>query len=392
MTATQSRMHDETTLAVDEMWRLLFTPEGIDDPHAVHARHTGVRTDWEAINTLLRSPKVGRAGFDSEMALWQLFDRFPIQLDGEVHRAFRRVGRDPFHRDALGQHLEVVADVFDRLLAEVRPRGRAEALGDLFGPMAFVSIWRILGLPEEDRPTVMPRIIAVTDAFTSQTDPDRMRALDPEVRAVWDYFIDAVRERRERPGDDLLSTLATDTVGEEALDDETLAACALFLVHTHYEEIAGGMGNALVTLLRHPDQLQLLLDDPDLLPTAVQELLRFEPIVQPVTLKAFETVEAGRWTVPAGEHFTVLLAAANRDPDVFEDPDTLDITRDPNPHLSFSAGPHFCLGRNLATAELEMLLDRILTRLPDLRLDGEAPWATAHPIRQLARLPIAWSV
>lgn len=391
MPSVEDQLYDETTLHAEQMFGQLFTPEGIADPHAVHAQHTGVRTEWEAIDTLLRSPKVGRAPTGGDLTVWQLFDRWPIQLDGEVHRIFRRIARGPFRRDALGQSLAVVGRTCDEMLDELEPAGEMEAIEDLFAPMAFVAIWRILDLPDEDRETVRRQVVALTEAFTSQVDPERMAELDGDVRALWDYFIDVVGKRRADPGDDLLSTLATQAADEEQLDDDTLAACALFLVHTHYEEITHGLGNSLVTLLRHPDQLQMLIGDRSLLPTAVQELVRFEPVVQPVTLRANETVEAGDWTVPAGTHFTVLLAAANRDPKVFDDPDTLDIRRDPNPHLSFSAGPHFCLGRDLATAELELILGRMLDRLPDLRLAGEAPWATAHPIRQLAALPIRWT-
>lgn len=374
-----------------ELMAALFSPEGVADPHRFIAQHRGVRTSWEAVDTLLRSPRTGRAPLEGDSVLWELFDRWPIQLDGEVHRAFRQVAREPLRRDAIDPYLQDVADTASAMLDELAPEGRMEAMAELFAPLSFVAVWRILGLPEGDRDEVHRLMRRLAVAFANQRDPEVLADCEPDIQRLWDYFAETVQRRRDDPGDDLLSTLAVD--GREAgIDDDTLSACALFLVHTHHEEIRNGLGNALVTLLGNPDQLERLIDDRSLMDTAVDELLRFEPVIQPVTLKVNDDVDAGDWTVPAGTHLTLLLAGANRDPDVFEDPHTLDLTRDPNPHLSFAPGQHYCLGRHLAQAELELVLGMMLDRLPGLELAGEAEWMAAYPIRQLATLPVRWKV
>lgn len=383
-------LYDEDSLGPQELMGALFSPDGIADPHRFIAKHRGVRTSWQAVDTLLRSPNTGRAPVPGDSVLWELFNRWPVQLDGEVHQAFRRVARDPFRRDAIDDYLGAVEQTAHALLDELAPRGDMEAMADLFAPLSFVAIWRILALPPEDLDEAHRLMVRLAQSFAHQQNSEALAAYEPDIQQAWDYFADVVQQRRDDPGNDLISTLAVDG-RDEGIDDDTLAACALFLVHTHHEEICNGLGNALVTLLQHPDQLKALVADRSLMDTAVDELLRFEPVIQPVTLMVNDDVEADRWTVPAGTHMTVLLAGANRDPDVFDDPHTLDLTRQPNPHLSFAPGQHYCLGRHLATAELKLVLDMVLDRLPGIELAGEPQWRAAYPIRQLDQLPIRWS-
>lgn len=383
-------MYDDGSLDPQELMEALFSPEGIADPHRFIAQHRGVRTSWEAVDTLLRSPETGRAPAPGDPVLWELFNRWPIQLDGDPHRAFRRVARDPFRRDAIDGYLGEVEETADGLLEELAPHGQMEAMADLFAPLSFVAIWRILDLPAADLDEVRHLMGRLAASFAHQQDPEALAAYEPDIQRAWDYFAGVVQQRRDEPGDDLISTLAVDG-RDGGLDDDTLAACVLFLVHTHHEEICNGLGNALVTLLQHPEQLEGLVEDRSIMDTAVDELLRSEPVIQPVTLMVKEEIDAGDWTVPAGTHLTVLLAGANRDPDVFDDPHTLDLTREPNPHLSFAPGQHYCLGRHLATAELHLILNMVLDRLPGLELADEPRWRAAYPIRQLDQLPIRWS-
>jgi len=142
--------------------------------------------------------------------------------------------------------------------------------------------------------------------------------------------------------------------------------------------------------LSHPDELRRLRDDPTLIPGAVEELLRLVTPTSAVITRAIQDDEIGGCPIAAGEHRFVFLAAANRDPDVFPDPDRFDLARSPNPHLTFSAGKHFCIGAPLARLHGEVAIGTLLERLPHLRLDGEPDWRGSFPLRELECLPIAW--
>jgi pimeloyl-[acyl-carrier protein] synthase len=203
-----------------------------------------------------------------------------------------------------------------------------------------------------------------------------------------DYFDRTLAERAGHPQEDVLSLLASEPLDAEPRAD-VLANCIFFVLAGHVTTTT--LLSAGVQLLAdHRGQLRDLQANPEGWPAAVDELLRF---VSPTTLTgamAIDDAEVDGCFVPAGQQRIVAFAAANRDPEIFARPDEFDITRTPNPHLAFSAGPHYCLGAPLARMHAEIALPALFTRLPGLRLAGPPVWLGSVPVRQIATLPIEW--
>jgi len=226
-------------------------------------------------------------------------------------------------------------------------------------------------------------------------DPDddiqSMLPATESVRAMRTYFDELVAVRRRELGDDLLSGLiAAEDEGDRLSHDELIDTMILLFGAGHETTvnlISGGMLN----LLRHPDELQRLQDDPSLIGTAVEELLRFGPPVQFTGRTATVDVEIAGMPVERGTQLVILVAGANRDPDVFDAPDVLDIGRPDNRHLSFGGGIHLCLGAPLARVEAREAVGRLVQRFPTLKLvDDDVEWKPTATIRGPARLALTW--
>ena len=202
------------------------------------------------------------------------------------------------------------------------------------------------------------------------------------------YFRQMLTERRQRPRDALLSALtAAEEQGETLSEEEMVATCMLLLVAGN-ETTGKLLGNGMLALLRHPDQIQRLRDDPSLIPTAVEELLRYDGPAQLTGRVATEDLELNGKKIRTGQLVVPVMAAANRDPAVFDDPDRLDVGRRPNPHLAFGDGIHFCLGAPLARAEVGIAMAAMLRNLPNLRLATDRlDWGSSFILRGLSSLP-----
>jgi cytochrome P450 len=208
-------------------------------------------------------------------------------------------------------------------------------------------------------------------------------------RQLTDYLTRLIAERRKEPGPDLLSRLiAAEEEGDKLSHDELVATALLLLIAGH-ETTANLIGNGLLALLRHPDELARFRAEPDLDRTAIEELLRYDGPVQMVERTTLEDVDIDGVTIPRGRVVVLCVSGANRDPAVFRHPNRLDLARDPNPHLAFSAGHHFCLGASLARVEARIALGQLIRRFPDLRATHKPRWRPSFTIRGLRELPVA---
>jgi cytochrome P450 len=195
--------------------------------------------------------------------------------------------------------------------------------------------------------------------------------------------------RRQAPGDDLVSSLIaeTDVEGGRLTEDELVTTCTL-LLNAGHEASVNVVGNGVTALLDHPDQLAALRADPALVPTAVEELIRYDSPLQLFERTAIEDTTVEDVTVPAGAKIAALLGAANRDPAAFDEPDRFDVTRTPNPHIGFGAGIHFCVGAPLARVELQASLGTLLRRFPSLSLAARPERRPEFVIRGVQSLPV----
>jgi cytochrome P450 len=262
---------------------------------------------------------------------------------------------------------------------------------DFAYPIPVTIICDMLGVPVEDN----VRFREWTKEAARSLDPEEMLPPDEAARrqAVFDafheYFEDLITKRRANPQDDLISALiAVEDEGSRLTHDELISTCILILIAGH-ETTVNLIGNGTLQLMRHPDQLALLRERPEVIKTAVEELLRFDPPVQLTSRLALEDIELDGFVLPKGQQAILLIGAANRDPAQFPNPSTLDITREENRHIAFGMGIHFCLGAPLARVEGQLALGQLVGRTRDLALTvEEPPYKENLVLRGLAALPV----
>ena len=286
-----------------------------------------------------------------------------------------------------------IQQVVDELIDDVQPKGAMEVVEDLAYPLPVIIICEMLGVPPSDH----ERFKDWSRDLARGLDPDFVQPMDSlehrfeTVLAFHEYFRELIARRRSDPGDDVLTALVhAEEQGDTLTEDEVLGTCTLLLVAGH-ETTVNLIGNGVLALLRHRDQLEKLWADRALIKGAVEEILRYDPPVQFDGRVAMADIEVGGVTVAQGEQPILILAAANRDPLQFDAPEVFDITRADNRHLSFGHGLHFCLGAPLARLEGQLALGTLVGRLPLMELATDEPVYKENLIlRGLAELPITF--
>ncbi|MFF3328205.1 cytochrome P450 [Streptomyces sp. NPDC002888] len=311
-------------------------------------------------------------------------------MDPPDHTRLRRMVVPDFTFRRIERLRPAIARICGELLDTMTADGRAEAdLVEAYAlPQPTRVICELLGVPYEDHAFFQRQVRTLTD-FASDTPQDMLAAR----KALYGYLGELLATRSREPADDLISRLATERVATgEATAEEAVGVAALLLVAGH-ETTANMFPLAVVALLRHPGQLAALRADPDRWPDAVEELLRYLTVAHAGMRRiATEDVDLGGVLIRAGDGVVVALQAADRDPAVFADPDTLDIRRDAAGHLAFGHGLHQCVGQSLARAELQIGLPALFDRLPGLRLTepvDRLPRSTSA-IHGLRSLPVTW--
>jgi cytochrome P450 PksS len=313
-----------------------------------------------------------------------------LDRDPPDHTRLRALVQKAFTPRRVEEMRGRVQALTDELLDAARGRGDVDLIRDYALPLPTTIIAEMLGVPAADR----HRFHGWSNALV--TAAESTWALWKAVPSAWAlirYIRRIIRARRAEPRDDLVSDLVrVEEAGDRLSEDELMAMAFLLLVAGH-ETTVNLIGNGTLALLQHPDQLARLRDDPALLKPAIEELLRYDSPVEMSTERyAREEVTLAGTTIPPGEMVYAVVASANRDGRQFPDPDALDLTREPNRHLSFGLGPHFCLGAPLARMEGQIAIGTLLRRAPNLRL-AVAPdrlrWRGGLILRGLASLPVS---
>ena len=369
-----------------------------------------VITRYDDVATVLREPTmssdVARATPTpiTELELQALADhvraaRTIVHLDDPDHGRVRRLMAEPFRVrevDRLRTLIdERVAAAADRLAAQQRDShvGRIDLVADFAYPLPVEIFSSWLGVPEEDAPqfrTWTSWVARSRDPLPAEERAEFFAALD----AMYDHLDAQVALRRQHPRGDLLTHLVTAEIDGQRLAHDELMAQLITLYMAGHEPTAGLVGNGVLALLRHPDQLRRLRDEPTLLRGAVSELLRYDGPNQFVRRITTQPMVPPDTEIPAGAVLYVGLAAANRDPRRWGDTaDAVVVDRpDAADHLQFGSGAHACLGAHLARLQAERMLDTVLTRIPHLALDGEPVWSNRMFIRGLQSLPVSGTV
>ena len=404
--------------SVTSVIRRLLTRDGLANPYAIYreireASAAGATTG----RFLFRYDDVREALYDRELSsdrvsailrplpadarreaelLESTMRDIVVFRDGVEHRRLRKLLMSSFTPRMVAQARPRIEQFVDGLLDRVEKAAADGEPADLHRgfayPLPALVVAALLGIPDEDRDAfqawALDLVLVVgSGAITAEL---ATRAND-SMRRMRELMSRLVEQRRQDPGPDLLSAMIAASDGGERLTTDELYANALFLMTAGHETATNLLSNAILTLLRHPDQLALLRADPGMLNGAVEEVLRFEGPVQIAARIADRDRTVRGIDLRAGQALVVMLGAANRDPEVFAEPDRFDITRTDNPHVAFAHGAHFCLGAALARAEMQIVLPRILERFPDLRLaERDIEWQPTLDFRGPNRLLVTW--
>jgi cytochrome P450 len=323
--------------------------------------------------------------------LFKALKRNMLDLDPPDHTRLRALVHKAFTPRLIEQMRERVQGLTDELLENVQARGHMDLIRDYALPVPTTIIAEMLGVPVQDRHKFHRWSNALMSAASSSWE---MVKAVPNAWALMRYLRKIIHKRRANPQDDLVSALArAEEAGDTLSEDELLAMVFLLLVAGH-ETTVNLIGNGTLALLEHPDQMARLRNDPALIRPAVEELLRYTSPVEMATERyAREDVTMAGITIPRGEMVFAVLASANRDERQFTNADSLDITREPNKHLSFGLGTHFCLGASLARLEGQIAIGTLLRRFADVRLTvapGALRWRRGLLLRGLEALPMAF--
>jgi cytochrome P450 len=320
-----------------------------------------------------------------------LFGHHMLAADGDDHSRLRRLASGGFSNARMAALRPRVQAIVDELLDELEDTPAGSPVDLVAGftlPLPITVISEMLGVPVEDRVRLRAWFDGVFATPVAPAGDEQSRAA---ADAVYAYLRDLIAAKRAEPADDLLSVLVA-SADDERLDDEELLSTAWLLIIAGHDTTVNLLGNGLVGLFRHPDQLARLLGDVSLVPAAVEEFLRYDGPVQHTTFRMTkEPVTIGGVEIPAQEQVLVVVAAADRDPAHFADPDRLDIARPDNRHIAFGHGLHFCLGAPLARLEGDVAFTSLLRRFPALRpavpLD-QIHWTYRLVLRGLDALPV----
>jgi cytochrome P450 len=311
---------------------------------------------------------------EEHRVFYGMIDRFLLFLDPPDHTRIRSILQRSFTREAIDAMRPRIVDIAHTLLDVVAMKGELDVIADVGYPLPLLVIADLLGFPAEDRLTLRDLSSAMSRGIDLHTTPDEVARADRAARDLAQWIRALVAERLDRPRADLLSVMVQARDREAKLDEEELVANAAFLLVAGHETTAHLIGNGVLALLEHPDQLDLLSREGSRLDTAVEELLRYDSPVQVARRWPTEDVVIAGHLMPAGEPMCALLGAANRDPEAYADAERLDLRRPARQHVAFGSGIHFCLGAPLARLEASVVFE-LLTR----RLNGLA--RTAEPLR-----------
>ena len=390
-----------------------FQPEFHADPYPfyrrlreedpVHQSPLGfwVLTRYDDCVAVLRDPRFGREEFQQMLAAVYgdgsekpALPRSMLFRDPPDHTRLRALVSKAFTPRTIEQMRDHIQEIVDRLLGRALARGGMDVIEDLAYPLPVTVICEMLGVPVGDHASIRgwsSDIARSLDAIGLPSDEKVVERGRVARRALADYFRALVPERRARPRTDLLSgLLAAEAQGDKLTEHEVIAMCLLLFVAGH-ETTVNLIGNGLLALLRHPDQLARVQAKPALVPGAIEELLRYDSPVQRTARIATTDVEIGGHAIGKGTMVVTALGAANRDPAQFPDPDRLDVTRSDVRQISFGFGIHFCLGAPLARVEGQIALGTLLRRAPRLALAEPAlEWRESSVLRGLKRLRVTF--
>jgi pimeloyl-[acyl-carrier protein] synthase len=393
----------------------LLEPEVLANPYPLYHKlrsedpvhwdrflHTWVVTRYPDVLNVLHSFSADRTPTPEQLTAMGLSGLNPIAkvmvkqmlfMDAPAHTRLRGLASAAFtprRVEVLREHIQEIAD---DLLDRVEARGHMDVIADFAAPMPAIVTAEMLGVPTEDHVNLKKWSTDFAEMLGNfQHNPDRIPRVLESTNNLTDYFQAAIDKMREHPREGLIHSFMTAEIDGDRLTDEEIVANCIVTMVGGQETTTNLIGNGLLTLMRNPEQLARLRDDRSLIPSAVEELLRYESPSQHTGRLAREDVQIGGKEIRKGQAVMAIMAAANRDPERFPDPDQLILDRSDNKHLAFGWSSHFCFGAPLARMEGQIAFETLLRRLPNLELVPEPlNWRNNSGLRGLMALPVNFS-
>ncbi|HWF15383.1 MAG TPA: cytochrome P450 [Acidimicrobiales bacterium] len=394
--------------------QVLVTPEGQANPYPYYSLMRDEarvsRTSfgpycvngYEEAQAVLRDPRLGR-GIGVEDTSTGIFgdsgtrraeflhasQHNMLLADPPDHTRLRRLVSRSFTPSQVDRLRPAVQSLVDDLLDQMAAGREVEFMADFALPLPMAVIGELVGVPAADRAALQPQVRAAAKGIEPVLSEEETEAAIEAITTLGEYFLALLEERRRHPTEDLLSSLVEAWDNDDRLTDEEVASTAILLFAAGFETTTNLLGNGLLALLTHAGQMADWRANPDIAPSAVEELLRFDSPVQFNLRTALEPADLLGEPLARGDRIVVLQGAANRDPARFERPDELDLRRGANAPLSFGWGIHHCIGAGLARMEGTIAFNALLARFPKIELVGDEPhWRPSFTLRGLLDLPL----
>ncbi len=392
----------------------LLDPEVLADPYPLYHRlrsedpvhwdpylHAWVVTRYQDVLQVFqrfsadRTPtpeKLAAMGMEQLSPIARVMVRQMLFLDPPQHSRVRGLAAVAFTPRRVERLREHIQEITDRLVEAVIERGEMEVMEELANPLPAIVTAELLGVPTGDHQLLKRWSQDFAEVLGNfQHNPDRAGRVLQSLEEMTAYFLAAVRKEAIEPTEGLINALTTAEVNGDRLTEAEVVANVIVTMVGGQETTTNLIGNGLLTLLRNPVELERLRADPTLVPSAVEELLRYESPSQHTARLAPDDVELGGRAIKRRQAVIAVMGAANRDPERFSDPDRLDLTREDNRHVAFGWASHFCFGAPLARIEGQTAFATLLRRMPELRLQpGPITWRQNLGLRGLTALPVAF--
>jgi hypothetical protein len=355
----------------------------------VKAGLTDPRLSSDRITPFVRH-RTGRADAPLIEILGETLGLWAVFTDPPKHTRLRALMNRAFTTRAVERLRPRIAEIVAGLIARVRSRGEMDLIRDFAYPLPIAVIGDMLGVPAADRDTFKEWSDELaTFVGSAVATPDKYERAAKGVDGMQEYFRGLCADRRRAPRDDLTSALLAAEEHDDHLTEDEIVATSILLLFAGHETTTNLIGNGMLALLRDSRALARLRDDPTLAPTAVEEMLRYDGPSGAMTRVATEDVPLDGATIARGDRLFLMINAANRDPRQFDDADRLDVARDPNRHIAFGAGIHFCVGAPLARLEAQIAVPALLAALPELALARDRlDWLDSLVFRGVRSMPV----
>ncbi|MBW4632296.1 MAG: cytochrome P450 [Iphinoe sp. HA4291-MV1] len=318
--------------------------------------------------------------------------RFLFYMNPPDHTRLRGLVGKGFSSVVVERMRPHIQEIVDELLDKVRHKGSMDIVADLASPLSVNVISRLLGIPKE----AQQQLHQWTNVLSRILDPlvslEEYKAMNKATEEIQEYLRTLIAEREKDPQADLISNLIAAKEQNDRLSQKELLAICTLLFGAGEETTGNTIGNGMLALLQHPNQIEQLKREPTKIQSAVEEIIRYDSAIQMLTRIATDNLEIGNRTIKAGEKIVLCLGAANRDPKQFPEPDELNINREQNQHVAFADSIHYCLGAALARVEAQIAINTLIQQFPDLKLaSNKLEWKKSIVIRGLKALPVSFT-